>query len=184
MLWIHGGGFTSGTGSDTTFDGSALASRGDTLLVTLNYRLGTLGFLALSNSTISGNYGLVDQLTALTWLRNHIRDFGGDPERITVFGQSAGAASVRALLAIMSRREDLGRVKGAVMMSNPDGLVYAGTFSQYYSIPEASALNRGVLNETRCYNRDQAAQLHCLRNLPALKFLEGTVARLVDDIVV
>jgi len=160
MLWIHGGGFTSGTGSDTTFDGSALASRGDTLLVTLNYRLGTLGFLALSNSTISGNYGLVDQLTALTWLRNHIRDFGGDPERITVFGQ------------------------GAVMMSNPDGLVYAGTFSQYYSIPEASALNRGVLNETRCYNRDQAAQLHCLRNLPALKFLEGTVARLVDDIVV
>lgn len=97
LFWIHGGAFTGGTGSDPTFDGGALVSRGDVVVVTINYRLGTLGFLALGDGH-PGNYGLADQITALEWVQQHIKTFGGDPNRVTVAGQSAGAASVRALL--------------------------------------------------------------------------------------
>jgi carboxylesterase type B len=178
MVWIHGGGFTSGTASDPTFDGGNLASRGDVVVVTINYRLGTLGFLALDGTSITGNYGIVDQLTALEWLRNHIKNFGGDPERITIYGQSAGAASVRALLSIMSTRSDIPKVAGAIMMSNPEGLVYSSTFSHYYAIPEASLLNRAILNETGCYNADQSIQLTCLRALDPFKLVSlRTTAR-------
>lgn len=72
MVWIHGGGFTSGSGSDTTFDGGNMASRGDVVVVTINYRLSTLGFLALKDTPIKGNYGIADQITALDWIRAHI----------------------------------------------------------------------------------------------------------------
>lgn len=182
MVWIHGGGFTSGTASDPTFDGGNLASRGDVVVVTINYRLGTLGFLALDGTSVTGNYGIVDQLTALEWLRNHIKDFGGDPDKITIYGQSAGAASVRALLSIMSTRSDIPKVAGAIMMSNPDGLVYASTFSHYRTLPEAGLLNRGILNETGCSNTtDQSIQLACLRALDPLKLVSSrTIARLVE----
>lgn len=72
MVWIHGGGFTSGSGSDTTFDGGNMASRGDVVVVTINYRLSTLGFLALKDTPFKGNYGIADQITALDWIRAHI----------------------------------------------------------------------------------------------------------------
>lgn len=77
MFWIHGGAFTSGTGADETFDGGSLASRGDVVVVTINYRLATLGFLALDDGVTNGNYGLADQITALDWVIEHIADFGG-----------------------------------------------------------------------------------------------------------
>ncbi|KAF6751189.1 Carboxylesterase family-domain-containing protein [Ephemerocybe angulata] len=99
MLWIHGGGFTDGTSSDPVFDGGNLVSRGDVVVVSINYRLGTLGFLALTDGVTNGNFGLADQITALQWVQKHISAFGGDPTRVTIFGQSAGAGSVRALLA-------------------------------------------------------------------------------------
>ncbi|KAF2201540.1 alpha/beta-hydrolase [Delitschia confertaspora ATCC 74209] len=179
MVWIHGGGFTSGAGSDPTFDGGNMASRGDVVVVTINYRLGSLGFLALNdNSTITGNYGIVDQLTALEWLHNHVSDFGGDPENITIFGQSAGAASVRALLAIMAERRDIPKVAGAIMMSNPNGLVYASTYSEYMSLAEAEVRNKPILSETGCYNPDKKAELTCLRAVEPFKLVSGkTVAR-------
>ena len=103
MLWIHGGGFVDGTGSNPVFSGDALAQRG-VVVVTINYRLGALGFFAHPELTqesphrTSGNYGLADQQAALRWLRDNIRAFGGDPRRVTVFGQSAGAASVTMLM--------------------------------------------------------------------------------------
>jgi carboxylesterase type B len=181
MVWIHGGGFTGGTGSDPTFDGGNMASRGDVVIVTVNYRLGTLGFLALDGTTLKGNYGIVDQLTALQWLRNHIENFGGDPERITVYGQSAGAASVRALLSIMATRSDIQKVAGAILMSNPDGLAYSSTFSQYYTLPQVSSLNKPILNETGCYNTDLSIQLACLRaHDPFTLTSSRTSARLVE----
>jgi para-nitrobenzyl esterase len=103
MVWLHGGGFRNGSGAEAWYDGAALARRG-VVLVTLNYRLGALGFLAHealeaeSPLAISGNYGLLDQVAALEWLRDHVAAFGGDPGSVTIFGQSAGAGSVRALL--------------------------------------------------------------------------------------
>jgi para-nitrobenzyl esterase len=103
MVWIHGGGFTYGSGSHPSYDGTALASRG-VVVVTLNYRLGLLGFMAHpqltaeSGTRSSGNYGLLDQIAALQWVQKNIGAFGGDPNRVTAFGQSAGAHSISSLL--------------------------------------------------------------------------------------
>lgn len=100
-MWIHGGAFMNGYGYEVTMDGDEWASRG-VILVTINYRLGTLGFLSHPELTAeqgqSGNYGMMDQIAALGWIRDNISGFGGDPSNITVFGQSAGAMSVKNLL--------------------------------------------------------------------------------------
>ena len=104
LVWLHGGGFTSGSGSDRRCDGAALAAEG-AVVVTLNYRSGLFGFLAhpaLSAESahgVSGNYGLLDQMAALAWVRDNIGAFGGDATRVTVFGVSAGSASISLLLA-------------------------------------------------------------------------------------
>ncbi|MER5439765.1 carboxylesterase family protein [Streptomyces sp. NPDC002790] len=101
-VWLYGGGFSAGTGSDPSFDGSVLAGKG-VVVVTVNYRLGALGFLATpelnaeSRQGVSGNYGLLDQIAALKWVRHNIAAFGGDPRRVTVGGQSAGAGSTDML---------------------------------------------------------------------------------------
>jgi para-nitrobenzyl esterase len=103
MVWIHGGGYLTGSGSIPLYDGSALARLG-AVVVTINYRLGVLGFLAHpllsreSREHVSGNYGLLDQIAALQWVRENIAAFGGDPLNVTVFGESAGAGSVSCLL--------------------------------------------------------------------------------------
>ena len=104
LVWIHGGAFTAGTGGTPMYDGSALARRGDAVVVTINYRLGALGFLNLNEVTggripATGNEGLLDQVKALEWVRDNIEAFGGDPRRVTIFGESAGGISVGALLA-------------------------------------------------------------------------------------
>ena len=104
MVWFYGGGFVQGSGSLPSFDGEALAPRG-VIVVTINYRLGPLGFLALpaldqeSPDHVSGNYGLLDMIAALRWVRDNVGGFGGDPDNVTIFGQSAGAFSVNAMMA-------------------------------------------------------------------------------------
>ncbi|MGQ9474710.1 MAG: carboxylesterase/lipase family protein [Actinomycetota bacterium] len=104
MVWIHGGGFTVGSGSQALYEGKYLARKG-VVVVTINYRLGPLGFMAhpkLSEESphgTSGNYGLLDQIQALKWVQKNIAAFGGDPDNVTIFGESAGGASVCALLA-------------------------------------------------------------------------------------
>lgn len=104
MFWIHGGAFQNGFGHEIEFDGDAFAKKG-VVLVTINYRLGMCGFLAHPLLTAenggkgSGNYGLFDQLAALKWVKKNIAAFGGDPDNVTVFGQSAGAGSVQSLIS-------------------------------------------------------------------------------------
>ncbi len=173
MVWVHGGGFVSGTGSDTTFDGGAIASRGDVVLVTINYRLGNFGFLALDNTSLTGNYGLKDQSTALDWLHAHIGAFGGDKDMITVFGQSAGAASVRALLASSTARNKFVR---AITQSTPQGLNYASSFSEYLTISEATNRTKLLLNETGCASSNSDTVRSCLETADPLKLTSGTVA--------
>jgi para-nitrobenzyl esterase len=101
MVWIHGGGFFLGTAGVAQYDGTKLAARG-VVLVSVNYRLGPLGFLAhpeLSKEAgRSGNYGLLDQIAALEWVQRNIAAFGGDPKRVTIFGESAGGSSVLLLM--------------------------------------------------------------------------------------
>ena len=102
MVWLHGGGFIAGAGSEAQFDGTAFARQG-VILVTLNYRLGRLGFFAHpalaaeAGAEPQGNYGLMDQIAALRWVRQNIAAFGGDPGNVTLFGESAGAISAVAL---------------------------------------------------------------------------------------
>ncbi len=104
LLWIHGGAFTGGSGSVALYNGEELARKG-IVVVTTNYRLGVLGFLAHPELTresdvkSSGNYGLLDQLAALEWIKKNISAFGGNPEEVTIGGQSAGAMSVSCLIA-------------------------------------------------------------------------------------
>ena len=104
LVWIHGGALTRGSGSITTYDGARLARKG-VVVVTINYRLGPFGYLAHpalsadSERGVSGNYGVLDQLAALRWVRDNIASFGGDPARVTVFGESAGSWSVNSLMA-------------------------------------------------------------------------------------
>ena len=104
MVWIHGGGFLGGSGSDLRSDGEAMARRG-VVVVSFNYRAGLFGFLAHpglsreSEQGVSGNYGLLDQIAALHWVKRNIAAFGGDPQRVTAFGVSAGSASISLLLA-------------------------------------------------------------------------------------
>jgi para-nitrobenzyl esterase len=116
MVWFHGGGNTAGHGGALIFDGSNLAARG-AVIIAANYRLGSLGFLAHpaltaeSEHDSSGNYGILDQLQVLQWVQTNIANFGGDPERVTIFGQSAGGTDV---CLIMSSLLAEGMVHGVV----------------------------------------------------------------------
>jgi para-nitrobenzyl esterase len=109
MVWIYGGGFTAGSGALSCYHGDVLATRGNVVLVTINHRLGLLGFLNLNEVThgeipATGNEGLQDQLAALKWVKENIAAFGGDPANVTVFGESSGAMSIGCLLGMPSAR--------------------------------------------------------------------------------
>ena len=110
LVYFYGGGFTAGDGSESRYDGAAMARRGIVAL-TVNYRLGVFGLLAHPELTresprhASGNYGLLDQSAALQWVRDNIAAFGGDPQKVTIAGESAGSISVSAQMASpLSRR--------------------------------------------------------------------------------
>ncbi|MCL7379818.1 carboxylesterase family protein [Streptomyces sp. 35G-GA-8] len=109
MVWVHGGGYLTGGGTLPMYDGGRLAADGDVVVVSINYRLGALGFLA-HEGVSEGNLGLYDQILALEWVHDNITAFGGDPASITVFGQSAGASSAMALLSVPRARKLIRRV--------------------------------------------------------------------------
>ena len=109
LVWIHGGAFVLGAGSQSIYDGAPLARRGDAVVVTINYRLGALGFLFLEDALpeLAGaapNPGLQDQVAALRWVHENIAGFGGDPDDVTIFGESAGGMSVGTLLGVPAAR--------------------------------------------------------------------------------
>ena len=93
MVWIHGGGFMTGDGTPDSFGPGYWMAHG-VIIVTINYRLGPLGYLSLGTEEVAGNMGQLDQVAALRWVQANIAQFGGDPDRVTIFGQSAGAAAV------------------------------------------------------------------------------------------
>ena len=103
MFWIHGGGYSGGSGNEPRHNGDFLPLKG-VVLVTINYRLGVFGFLATSEMAkeangVAGNYGLMDMVAALEWVKTNIGEFGGDPGNVTIFGESAGSAAVSTLIA-------------------------------------------------------------------------------------
>jgi para-nitrobenzyl esterase len=117
LVWIHGGGFSSGSGGQVWYTGTRLAREADAVVVTLNYRLGALGFLAMDG--VPPNLGIADQLAALEWVRDNIAAFGGDPAEVTLGGQSAGAQST---LTLWSAPRARGLVKRIALQSAPLGM--------------------------------------------------------------
>ncbi|KAK7060839.1 hypothetical protein VNI00_000572 [Paramarasmius palmivorus] len=154
LVWIHGGGNFYGLGSDATFDGGPFVSRTDTVIVTFNYRLNIFGFLSLNDGVLSGNYGFADKVAALQWVHDNIAAFGGDPENVTVFGQSAGGWSVIDLLRSPPAK---GLFSRAIVMSGG-----ASTFAS----PEVAAAMHEPLISSLC-NSTGAERLACLQALPA-----------------
>ena len=145
-LWIHGGAFLNGGGSNLPFDGEEMTKR-DVILVTINYRLGIFGFLChplledTDSVACSGNYGLWDQLEALNWVRENIGDFYGDPSNITLFGQSAGAMSLQ-ILAVSPATE--GKYQRMILQS---GGGYNNPMKAYRTTEEAHEIGEYVLEE-------------------------------------
>ncbi|KAG4026683.1 hypothetical protein MFRU_038g00870 [Monilinia fructicola] len=177
MFWIHGGGFVGGNSSDAISDGGNLASREDIVVVSINYRLSTLGFLAIPGTNITGNYGIADQINALEWTIKNIAAFGGDPKQITIIGESAGAGSVRVLLGSPPA---IGKFQRAVAMSNLGGGVtlglsgdYATTYSTYLTVPESYALaGQNMILASGCNQTSLSAQIFCLKTVPAVQLIE------------
>jgi para-nitrobenzyl esterase len=160
MVWIHGGSFTGGSGK--TYDGKWLATRGDIIVVTVNYRLGTLGFLAhpaLGPPGDVGNYGLEDQQAALRWVRDNIADFGGDPDKVTVAGQSAGGMSVCDHLVAPASK---GLFRAAIIQSAP--------CQAQADLPTAEQSSLDYAARVGCADPNTAAD--CLRALPVDKLRE------------
>ena len=126
LVWLHGGAYVLGAASQPLYDGRRLAAGGDVVVVTVNYRIGVFGFLDLSSFNSSRQYfdsniGLRDVLAALGWVRDNIAAFGGDPDRVTLFGESAGAGIVTTLLAVPAAA---GLFAGAIAQSSPATSVY------------------------------------------------------------
>jgi para-nitrobenzyl esterase len=175
LVWIYGGGFNVGHGSDPDFDGEALARKG-IVVVTFNYRLGPFGFLATpelsgeSPERSSGNYGLLDQLAALRWIQRNIAAFGGDPSRVTIAGQSAGAGSV-AFLAMSPLARGLfraGIAQSQVRHPRDPELRYLATSWRSRDAAEAAGMAFA--------KQKGAASAAELRALPWRALLEGSDA--------
>ena len=147
LVWIHGGAFEIGSGSQAIYDGARLARRGDLVVVTINYRLGILGRLHLRSvrATLdtTANAASLDQLAALGWVRDNIAAFGGDPAQVTIFGESAGSMSVAALLATPSAR---GLFHRAILQSGAANFVS--------SAAHAATLTDGLLTHLGFTDRD------------------------------
>jgi para-nitrobenzyl esterase len=145
MVWIHGGAYVLGSANQPMYDGRVLAAGGDVVVVTVNYRLGAFGFLDLSSFStprrrFESNLGLRDVLHALHWIRDNIAAFGGDPDRVTVFGESAGAGIITTLLASPAAE---GLFAGAIAQSSPATSLYDATRGRRVAAQFLAALGLG-----------------------------------------
>jgi para-nitrobenzyl esterase len=179
LVWLHGGRFSSGAGSD--HDPRRLVTGGPIVVVTVNYRLGALGFLGLRGLAGSGTFGLQDQQAALTWVQRNIARFGGDPARVTIGGSGAGADSVCAQLASPGSVGLFARAilhSGGCHAANPGDVVRPGTGgagNTWKPRPLVDALGAAWAAEQGCAGENAAADavLDCLRALPVEPLVTG-----------
>jgi para-nitrobenzyl esterase len=179
LVWFHGGAFAFGSGGETYYNGQHLAETQDVVLVTVNYRLGVFGFLAYPGLAAedgtyptSGNYGLEDQLAALQWVQRNIKAFGGNPERVTVFGESAGGIST--CWQYTSSRT-AGLFHAAIAES---GLCSNNLF--FATRSDAEATGARVANNAGCTGND-AAIATCLRGKTPMQLLTAAQSPKVAD---
>jgi len=184
MVWIHGGGYNNGSGTAALYDGSNLARRG-VVVVTINYRLGRLGFFdhpALAAERAPGeaaaNYGLMDQIAALEWVRDNAAAFGGDPRNVTIFGESAGGAAVTQLMVAPSARSLFHR---AVVQSGMGRQRSAELALDRPGRPSAQSLGRSWARGAGLPAGSTAADL---RAVPAERLLNPMPAFYSDNLIV
>jgi para-nitrobenzyl esterase len=164
MVWLHGGAWISGAGSLDWYNGARLAQEGDIVVVGVNYRLGALGYL--QHPAIGpGNCGTLDQVAALAWVHEHIRDFGGDPARITVAGQSAGAATIGYLLTMPEAR---GLIRRVVLQS--------GGFGRGPGAPDRAIVRAEQYLRLLEIDPDAADARERLGAVPAARLIEAQTA--------
>jgi len=174
MVWFHGGSFTIGTASDDFYDGENLARRG-VVVVTTNYRVGPLGFMAhplLSKESpqgVSGNYGLLDQVAALEWVKANIAAFGGDPHRVTIFGESAGGRSVAHLMVTPLAK---GLFHGGIMQSSSLYRPIHHLREPWYGWPAMETIGERIAARLGCDDADD--QLAALRSRTADEVLQAS----------
>ena len=177
MVWVHGGGFSAGSGSEPHSDGAHLAAQG-VVVVAINYRVGLFGFLAhpaLSRESahgVSGNYGLLDQLAGFAWVRENIEAFGGDPHRVTAFGYSAGSASLSLLLTAPQGR---GAFDQAILQSPGAGRPLA-------TLAQAEAAGRALGDDIAALRALSASDLLARTSLLAPKVRALTAPRVLRPI--
>ncbi|XP_034032703.1 fatty acyl-CoA hydrolase precursor, medium chain [Thalassophryne amazonica] len=155
MVWIHGGGFASGSAS--MYDGSALAAYQEVVVVVIQYRLGLLGFLSTGDENMPGNFGLLDQVEALRWVQQHIHNFGGNPNLVTIFGESAGGMSVSLLL--LSPLSD-GLFHRAIAESGTASMGLLGFINN-----DVLPIIQVVANESGCSIESTKEMAECMRNI-------------------
>ncbi|XP_023673321.1 neuroligin 4 X-linked b [Paramormyrops kingsleyae] len=152
MVYIHGGSYMEGTGN--MIDGSILASYGNVIVVTINYRLGVLGFLSTGDQAAKGNYGLLDQIQALRWIKENIQAFKGDPKRVTIFGSGAGASCV-SLLTLSHYSEDLFQ----------KAIIQSGTALSSWAVNyQPAKYTRMLAEKVGCNMLDTIALVECLQS--------------------
>ncbi|XP_050443567.1 uncharacterized protein LOC126847405 [Adelges cooleyi] len=164
MFWIHGGGYQTGHGGPSLFGPEYFMDK-DVVIVTVNYRIGALGFLSFEDEVLPGNYGMKDQVMALRWVKDNIRWFNGDPSQVTIFGGSAGGScSGLHLLSPMSK----GLFHKAILQSGsplcPWAVAPPGKMREY---------TQALTTITGCQHNSSAEILQCLRNLPASDFIQS-----------
>ncbi|HKV55732.1 MAG TPA: carboxylesterase family protein, partial [Candidatus Binataceae bacterium] len=166
MFWCHGGAFISGSGSSPWYDGRKLSKKGDVVVVSINHRLGALGYLYLEELgghefDSSGNAGMLDIVAALEWVRDNIAAFGGDPANVTIFGESGGGAKVSVLMAMPAAR---GLFHKAIIQSGPA--------VEMMSRADATATARDILTELGL----DASKVGELRRVSADQLLKAQIA--------
>uniref|UniRef100_A0A1I8GP53 Carboxylic ester hydrolase n=2 Tax=Macrostomum lignano TaxID=282301 RepID=A0A1I8GP53_9PLAT len=167
MVWIYGGSFCTGSASLEVYDGAILAAKGGVVVVSMQYRTGPLGFMMMHDSEAPGNMGLTDQLMAMKWVNANIRKFGGDPDRVTLFGESAGAVSVNFHMISPYSQTYFRRA----IMQSATAVAWWAAENRYMGELRAKRLAESV----GCYynDKDKARVVECLRHVSVKNIQEA-----------
>ncbi|VDK88254.1 unnamed protein product [Litomosoides sigmodontis] len=165
MVWLFGGGYCSGSPSLILYDGRAMAVTSNVIVVNINYRLGPFGFMYLDHDDVPGNMGMLDQQLAFRWIQENIASFGGNPSKVTLFGESAGSASIVAHLIAPGSRNLFKR-----------GILQSGTLDNKWSLDSPqNALKKSLALATHhnCNMKEVTDTIKCLQAVPAEKLIDG-----------
>nr|XP_039270053.1 uncharacterized protein LOC120344809 [Styela clava] len=170
-IWLHGGGYMTGDGMES-YMGDVLATSEQVIVVTMNYRLGAIGFMSTGNRFSPGNYGLWDQNLAMQWVADNIEAFGGDSERMTIFGQGAGAESAQLHMVSPSSRK----------VGVNQTILQSGTLYGFYDYPDQETVSSELISRTACSRATSSDSVECVRSLPIEDIVSGQDGSLDESV--